>query len=72
LTNITDPKIKAYVDKYIAVFKPKTVHLVDGSEAEDAALKAELVAAGTFIKLNETKRPNSYLCRSDPGKNPFP
>ena len=30
-------------------------------------LAGELVASGTFTKLSEAKRPNSYWAHSDPG-----
>ena len=40
---------------------------VTGRRREYDALAAKLVDAGTFKKLNEDKRPNSYLCWSDPG-----
>ncbi|KAI9019766.1 phosphoenolpyruvate carboxykinase [GTP] [Hyaloraphidium curvatum] len=46
--------------------KPAAVHYVDGSEEEDQLMKDTLVKAGTFTKLNEKLRPNSYLARSDP------
>ncbi len=46
--------------------QPDSVHWCDGSKEENDALCDLLVKKGTFIKLNEKKRPNSYLARSNP------
>jgi len=59
-------KLIEWVDQVAALCKPTDVHWCDGSEAEYDALAQKLIDAGSFIKLNEKKRPNSYLCRSDP------
>jgi len=54
--------IKTIVD----LTKPDSVHICDGSQEEYHNLCTQLVASGTFIRLNEAKRPNSFLSRSDP------
>jgi phosphoenolpyruvate carboxykinase (GTP) len=54
-----------WVDKMAALTKPQAIHWVDGSVEEDAALKAEMVASGTFTKLNEELWPGCYYARSD-------
>ncbi len=54
-----------WVEKMTALCRPAAVHWVDGSEEENAALCAQLVEAGTFIKLNEKLWPGCYYARSD-------
>ena len=54
-----------WVDKMAALTKPEAIHWVDGSVEEDEIFKAQMVAAGTFIKLNEELWPNCYYARSD-------
>jgi phosphoenolpyruvate carboxykinase (GTP) len=45
--------------------KPAAIHWVDGSPEENDAICAEMVAGGTFIKLNEKLWPGCYYARSD-------
>ncbi len=57
-------KLLAWVEETAALTKPAAIYWCDGSEAEYNRIAEELVEKGTFIKLNEAKRPNSYLARS--------
>jgi phosphoenolpyruvate carboxykinase (GTP) len=58
--------LRKWVDDMVRLAKPDRVVWCDGSQAEYERLCAELVACGTFIKLDPTLRPNSYLARSHP------
>ena len=55
-----------WISEAVDLFQPDQVVFADGSQEEWDRLGAELVEAGTLIKLNEEKRPNSYLARSNP------
>jgi phosphoenolpyruvate carboxykinase (GTP) len=46
--------------------QPDSIHWCDGSQEEYDDVCDLLVDSGTFIRLNEEKRPNSFLSRSDP------
>ena len=63
----SNARLKAWVDQWAAVFQPKDIYWCDGTDAEYDRLCGDLVASGTFTKLNEDKRPNSYWAHSDPG-----
>jgi phosphoenolpyruvate carboxykinase (GTP) len=56
-----------WIEKMAALCQPDRIHWVDGSPEENAAFCAQLVAGGTFIKLNEKLWPGCYYARSDPG-----
>ncbi|MDQ1637110.1 MAG: phosphoenolpyruvate carboxykinase [Pyrinomonadaceae bacterium] len=61
----TNTHLLNWVDKMAGLTKPDTIHWVDGSRDEDEALKAQMVAGGTFTKLNEELWPGCYYARSD-------
>ena len=58
--------LREWVSKIATLTKPANIVWCDGSEEENERLCNELVAAGTFLKLNEKLRPGSYLARSHP------
>ena len=56
----------AWVNQIAELCQPDQIHWCNGSDIEYAKLADELVQKGTFIKLNEKKRPNCFLARSNP------
>ncbi|GAB1443353.1 phosphoenolpyruvate carboxykinase (GTP) [Ignavibacteriales bacterium] len=62
----TNKKLLAWVEEMTNLCKPDNVYWCDGSEEEYDRLAAELVENGTFKRLNDDLRPNSYICMSDP------
>jgi len=63
----TNQKLLEWVEEVAALTQPDAVHWCDGSAEEYDRMAQELVDAGTFERLSDAKRPNSYLALSDPG-----
>ena len=67
-TDLTDnEKLISWVREIAELTEPAVVHWCDGTAEEYDQLAQGLVDAGTFERLSDAKRPNSYLCLSDPG-----
>jgi phosphoenolpyruvate carboxykinase (GTP) len=58
--------LQAWVDQVAALTQPDDIHWCDGSDEEYDRLAEILIEAGTFERLSDAKRPNSYLALSDP------
>jgi len=59
-------KLKTWVAETSALCRPDRIYWCDGSQQEYDALCAQMVEKGTLIRLNPSKHPNSYYCRSSP------
>ncbi len=62
----THAKLLSWVGEIAELTKPDSIYWCDGSAEEYDRLAQVLIDAGTFEKLNDAKRPNSYLALSDP------
>jgi phosphoenolpyruvate carboxykinase (GTP) len=63
----THAKLLSWVDEIASLTEPDSVYWCDGSAEEYDRLAQVLIDAGTFERLSDAKRPNSYLALSDPG-----
>lgn len=58
--------VRQWIESVVALCEPKAVHVCTGTEGEEQQLLDLMVKSGTLRKLNQEKRPNSYLAWSDP------
>jgi phosphoenolpyruvate carboxykinase (GTP) len=63
----SNSRLEQWVAEWAGVFQPDDIYWCDGSAEEYDRLCRTLVDSGTFTKLDDAKRPNSYWAHSDPG-----
>ena len=63
----SNERLQQWVADWATILQPDDIYWCDGSAEEYDRLAGELVAAGTFTKHDDAKRPNSYWAHSDPG-----
>ncbi len=57
---VKNPELREWVAEMVELLEPNAVHWCDGSQAEYDRLCEEMVASGTFTRLNPKKRPNCF------------
>jgi phosphoenolpyruvate carboxykinase (GTP) len=62
----SNQRLKDWVADWASIMQPADIYWCDGSAEEYEHLCQTLVDSGTFTKLDEAKRPNSYWAHSDP------
>lgn len=62
----TPSPLASWIQEMAALCEPSSIYVCDGSREEYESLCRQLVASGTFLELNPSKRPNSFLARSNP------
>src|SRR5690349_4625184 len=62
----THTKLLKWVRETAELTQPDRVEWVDGSPEEWTRVTDQLVANGTFVRLDPQKKPNSFWCASDP------
>ena len=65
-TEIRNEPLLKWIRETAELCQPKQIVVCDGTQEENQRLCDEMVRTGTFISLNECKRPKSFLSRSDP------
>ena len=63
----TNNSLSDWVNNWAEILSPDSVHWCDGSQEEYDQFAKSMVEQGTLIPLEDAKRPNSFLARSDPG-----
>src|SRR6187200_2418293 len=64
--SIKNEELRIWIKDAAELCQPDSIYVCDGSQAEYDRMCREMVEAGTFIKLDQEKRPNSFLARSHP------
>ncbi|MBJ7282973.1 MAG: phosphoenolpyruvate carboxykinase (GTP) [Acidimicrobiia bacterium] len=59
-------RLLAWVEEMAALCEPASIHWFEGTDTEAEILAKQLVDAGTFVPLDDAKRPNSYWAATDP------
>ena len=63
----TNQKLHDWVESWAEVLAPESIYWCDGTQEEYDRFTNSMVEQGTLLPLNDAKRPNSFLARSDPG-----
>ncbi len=63
---LQNKELNDWVQKMADMCQPDSIYWCNGSDEEYKEMAQKLIDSGTFIKLDENIRPNSYVCHSDP------